>query len=683
MADTDHPEEENDWQKIHYSGDDANKKTKLTRIIDEWRNKATPTDGSKIPHTKQMIQRLIDLDQGALLFYTGRSRRQIMQFFEEKEIPEPLKRYIQHLEEQSKKPHTLDLIIRAILNSSKIDKDMKEYMLAIFQIERARRIRSKSGWDNSNLVIAERIIKSTKSRFRHYFRKDGDYKYEYFDNFDYNNGDKSYFLPIRCLPTFIILQEALCSYRRCNFDETLSFVDEGLAELKNTKSKGRFYAYHLIEWWFYYVRSRVYEGTYELEKYDQTLQKLEQCKKKMQPNMTDYLDQASTIYNLESGQEKYLLLKEYHIGLHLFIYNGPSSKEKSEERMKIIGGSSELNGKLPNRPIGFAKSVDEKLIRAINGFREEEKSNLKALPPNFKFPGLWSRNTSLSVDDYLNKIDKSILCAEVLLNSTSERRDHLLPSILKLVLIDTFTKLRFLFNGLAIALKKKPSNTAPDYNKYKEKIRDLVFLSRGIIKNIVYEDVENIPLADWVSEIEKVLSKVKISSIDDLGYLIGSFIGFEYIGATKDVKIEKNSDRKPPVDRLYRERRTNKLDKIKERLQSDIQSSERKLDITQLSKDVELDYNFVLLLISEHAKLDVDLAEELDEYGEDTTLKAKINAWDDKCRQQNLLQLCVPELDKDSRLIRYSAIPKHSFMTENGKHFSTYRGIVGERNIRS
>lgn len=678
MADTDHPEEENDWQKIHYSGDDANKKTKLTRIIDEWRDKATPTDGSEIPHTKQMIQRLIDMDQGALLFYTGRSRRQIMQFFEEKEIPEPLKRYIQHLEEQSKKPHSLDLIIRAILNSSKIDKDMKEYMLAIFQIERARRIRSKSGWDNSNLMIAERIIKSTKSRFRHYFRKDGDYKYEYFENFDYNNGDKSYFLPIRCLPTFIILQEALCSYRRCNFDETLLFVKEGLAELENTKSKGRFYAYHLIEWWFYYVRSRVYEGTYELEKYDQTLQKLEQCKKKMQPNMTDYLDQASTIYNLESGQEKYLLLKEYHLGLHLFIYNGPSSKEKSKERMKIIGASSELNGKLPKRTIDFDKSVDEKLIRAINGFREEEKGNLKALPPNFKFPGLWSRNTSLSVDDYLNKIDKSILCAEVLLNSTSERRDHLLPSILKLVLVDTFTKLRFLFNGLAIA-KNKQSNTAPDYNKYKEKIRDLVFLSRGIIKNIVYEDVENIPISDWVSQIEEVLSKVKISSIDDLGYLIGSFIGFEYIDAKKSTKNEKSGE----IDRLYRERRNiSKLKKIKEKLQSDIQSSERKLDINQLSKDVELDYNFVLLLISAPANKKF-LSKELDEYGEDTTLKAEINAWNDKYRQQNLLQLCVPDLDKDSRLIRYSAKPEYLFMTENGKHFSTYRGIVGERNIRS
>ena len=683
MADTDYPKKENDWQKIHYSGDDANKKTKLTRIIDEWRIKATSTDGSEIPHTKQIIERLIELDQGALLFYTGRSRRQIKQLFEEKDIPKPLKRYIQHLEEQSKKPHTLDLTIRAILNSSKIDKEMKEYMLAIFQIERARRIRSQSGWNNSNLEIAERIIKSTKNRFRHFFHKDGDYKYEYFDNFDYNKGDKKYFLPIRCLPTFIILQESLCSYRRCHFDATLSFVKEGLEELENTKSKGRFYAYHLIEWWFYYVRSRVYEGTYEIEKYGQTLQKLEQCKMKMRPNVADYLDKVSKINELSAGQEKYLLLKEYHIGLHLFIYNGPSSMEKSEERMKIIGGSSELNGKLPNRPIGFAKSVDEKLIRAINGFREEEKGKLKTLPSNFKFPGLWSRNTSLPVDDYLNKLDKSILCAEVLLNSASERRDHLLPSILKLVLIDTFTKLRFLFNGLAIALKKKPSNTAPDYNKYKEEIRDLVFLSRGIIANKdFYEGAENIPIADWVSQIEEVLSKVKISSIDDLGHLIGSFIGFEYIGAAKQAKNEKNSDK---TDRLYRERRNvSKLKKIKEKLQSDIQSSERKLDINQLSKDVELDYNFLLLLISAPANMKF-LSKELNEYGEDTPLKTEINAWpsDDKYRRQNLLQLCVPDLDKDLRLVRYSAKPICLFMTENGKHFSTYRGIVGERNIRS
>ena len=42
--------------------------------------------------------------------------------------------------------------------------------------------------------------------------------------------------------------------------------------------------------------------------------------------------------------------------------------------MKIIGASSELNGKLPKRTIDFDDSVDEKLIRAINGFREEEKA---------------------------------------------------------------------------------------------------------------------------------------------------------------------------------------------------------------------------------------------------------------------------------------------------------------------
>ncbi len=543
MAGTDYPDEENDWQEIHYSGDDENKKRKLRRILDEWKNKAISKDGSSIPHTYKIIERLIDLDEGALLFYTGRSRRQIKQIWDEKVmdekdgkykqiVPESLKQYIQHLEEQANKPHTLDLIIRAILKSSKIDNDMKEYMLAIFQIERARRIRSKSGWNNNNLEIAERIIKSTKNRFNHYFYKDEDYNYEYFDKFDYNSGDKKYFLPIRCLPTFIILQEALCSYRRSDFEATLSFVDEGLSELKKTKSKGRFYAYHLIEWWFYYVRSRVYEGTYEHEEHLENQKKLEQCKRRMSPSMTVYLDNVSTINESESGQEKYVLLKDYHVGLHLFIYKGPLRKEKSGKRMTDILNSEWGKTFSGQRDIAYKESVDEKLIRAVNGFREEEKGKRKGLPSNFKFPGLWSRNTSLSVDEYLKKLDESILCAEVLLNSASERKDHLLPSILKLVLIDAFTKLRFLLSGLAIIIQEK-SLPVPDYNKYKEKISDLIFLSRGIVKNIQYIGRDQIPIAKWVSQIEDVLSKVKISSIEDLGYLIGSFIGFEYIGGKK------------------------------------------------------------------------------------------------------------------------------------------------------
>ena len=75
------------------------------------------------------------------------------------------------------------------------------------------------------------------------------------------------------------------------------------------------------------------------------------------------------------------------------------------------------------------------------------KGGKKSLPPNFKFQGLWSRTTSLPVKKYIDKttglIPNAILCAEILLISANERRDHLLPSILKLVLIDTFTKLRF------------------------------------------------------------------------------------------------------------------------------------------------------------------------------------------------------------------------------------------------
>ena len=49
MADTDHPEEENDWQKIHYSGDDANKKTKLRELL----------MSGGIKQRQQMVQRFL------------------------------------------------------------------------------------------------------------------------------------------------------------------------------------------------------------------------------------------------------------------------------------------------------------------------------------------------------------------------------------------------------------------------------------------------------------------------------------------------------------------------------------------------------------------------------------------------------------------------------------------------
>ena len=680
MAGANYPKEENDWQKIHYSGDDVDKEAKISRIIYEW----TMIDELLVNkvHTKQMIQYLIDEGHGSLLYYTGRSRRQLSVHKGEEsteKLPNSLQRYIKHLNEQSNSPSTVpDLIVRAILRSQILDKPTKEFMLATFQMERVRRIRSKSASHNNNLEIAESIIRSTKNRFRHYFYNDNEYNFDYFlDKVE----DKQYFLPIRCFPTFMLLQEALCSYRRSNFNATLTYVDNGLEELKKTKKQGKFFLYHLIEWWFYYVQSRVYEGTYERKKYDKTWDELERCKSKLPKNVVGYLEEASEINESESGQEKYRLMKEYHVGLHLFIYNGPSRKEKSSSRISQLDGSEVVPKSITSQRIPFFNSVDEKLIRSVNGFREEDekKGGKKSLPPNFKFQGLWSRTTSLPVKKYIDKttglIPNAILCAEILLNSANERRDHLLPSILKLVLIDTFTKLRFLFNSLDIAKSKKE---VVDYNLYKDQIYDLVYLSRGIIDNIDYDGKEAMPITDWVSQIEEVLSKVKISSIEDLGYLIGSFIGFEYISPTIKTKKEDYSEK---TDRLYRERRYRHLvTKISQKLQSDIDSSEEKLDVSRLSKEVKLDYNFVLFLLS----YDQKLRTKLNEYENESLLRKEVDAWpSNKYRQQYLLQMCVPCLDKDSRLIRFSARPEYLFMTEGDNEFKTYRGIVGERNIRS
>lgn len=663
-----YPKVENDWQNNHYSGEDRDLQLKIERIINEWEKVDQVRVPSKLIHTKKIIQHLIDTGQGSLLFYTGRSRRQIEKKREGLNIPESLNRYIQHLNEQSKNPHTLDLIIRAILNSRKLDKHMKEYMLTIFQIERARRIRSKSGWNNNNLDIAERIILSAKHRFRHSFYEDGKYNYVHFDD---KTEDKQYFIPIRCLPTFIILQEALCSYRRCDFNVTLGLVEEGLNELEKTKSPNRFYAYHLIEWWFYYVQARVYESTYETDEYDQTKEYLRQCETKMHPKMEGYLVAVSVINENQPGQEKYRLLREYHIGLHLFIYNGPSSKEKSEALRKRIEKWDGLPPIIRTQKIRFFDSVDEKLIRAINGFKEEEKGRKKTLPKNFKFHGLWSRSTSLKVNKYLENLDKSILCAEILLISSSERKDHLMPSILTLIMIDVFTKLRFLFNGLVVAQKNERTYPGPDYQKYKERIQDLVTLSHGIIENINYDTKNKIPLAKWISDVEIVLEKVKLSSIEDLGFLVGSFIGFEYIDLTKD----RGKDLQ---NRFFRERRDEKLVlEIKGELKSDI---ERKLTIERLSKKIKLDYIFTLFLISENKQF---LTKELDEYEGASLLKKEINEWSSMNRDRHLLQLCVPKLDEGSGLIRFSAKPECLFMIGNDNNFTTYRGIVGERNIRS
>ena len=101
-------------------------------------------------------------------------------------------------------------------------------------MERVRRIRSKSASNNNNLDIAESIIRSTKNRFRHYFTMIMNIILIIsFDKVE----DKQYFLPIRCFPTFMLLQEALCSYRRSNFNATLNYVKNGLNELEKTKNK--------------------------------------------------------------------------------------------------------------------------------------------------------------------------------------------------------------------------------------------------------------------------------------------------------------------------------------------------------------------------------------------------------------------------------------------------------------
>ncbi len=79
---------------------------------------------------------------------------------------------------------------------------------------------------------------------------------------------------------------------------------------------------------------------------------------------------------------------------------------------------------------------------------------------------------------------------------------------------------------------------------------------------------------------------------------------------------------------------------------------------------------------------DKELTEKLNQYPKGSPLKNDIEKWSSMDTTQYMLQLCVPYLDKDSRLIRYSAEPLCLFLIENGK-FKTYQGIVGERNIKS
>ena len=69
MVGANYPKEENDWQKIHYSGDDIDKEAKISRIIYEW----TMIDKLLVNkvHTKQMIQYLIDEGHGSLLVFAG------------------------------------------------------------------------------------------------------------------------------------------------------------------------------------------------------------------------------------------------------------------------------------------------------------------------------------------------------------------------------------------------------------------------------------------------------------------------------------------------------------------------------------------------------------------------------------------------------------------------------------
>ena len=700
----------NEWREMHYSGEEADKDKRIEKILYEWK-KAVDV---KEYHLVNVIRRVISSKDGLpLLFYTSRNRRAI---YERKDsgtidVPKPLVMFLKYCEAQVKKPYTQDLIIRCVIESDEYDPKEKECLIALFQIERVRRIRSGAHLNNDNLEIAESILKAAISRFKKNVPN-------VIGEVDIKDG--RYFIPIQVLPTFMKLQEGLCAYRKSNHELTLRYVTSGLEELKKCED---FYAQHLIKWWFKYIQFRVYEGTYlhkkafEIAKEQQTI-----LHDHMDDKMRSYISKVSTISEKSQSQETYRLLEEYHTGLHLYIYCGPLEKEKVSGRIKIILDDENVVKYAPKdqnirQLLGYKKShswLNEKLVRATFGFSEghyvtkDGSSKIEThlpLPSHYKIPGLYTRVDNLKFSEYknentlLSRINNMLVFTELQLMAIQERKHHLTSNIITLTMIDFFAKCRMTIHELVRikrswasevgrtepiveedkkrrgketlrAKEKKQTERQNELDRIeptvKKRIEQLVNLALNIINDNEWSENKNSPSVIWLSGIAEILRIIELKN-RNLDSVCGSFIGFEYIGFKEE---------KPP--RLFRANSTRKLNILRDKLKKD---KNKELSIEDIASEIGLDYNFVIWLLHENRNDD-----ELKKYLEDSKIKETIDKWEkDKPMTKFILQLCIPKLDKQTKeFIKFSATPLSLFQTEmkDGKlEFKTYRGIVGERNI--
>jgi hypothetical protein len=176
-------------------------------------------------------------------------------------------------------------------------------------------------------------------------------------------------------------------------------------------------------------------------------------------------------------------------------------------------------------------------------------------------------------------------------------------------------------------------------------------------------------LLQWITKVADIFSKYNESSLDELGELCGSFIGFEFLPMKgRNTTVFRGMAKKTDFEEIWEER-GNKT-------------------VEQISKELELDIGFVYVLASGFIKDE----EDTDELIEDVNSWTEVN--DVQHREGSYVQirnypirLSIPKINKKGRLEKFSSTEIITFRTGMGSEagdrigFRPYRRIIGERNL--
>ena len=424
-----------------------------------------------------------------------------------------LKSFLDHLNKQQQNIFLVDEASKALYASDKYSK--YPAYAGIFQIERVRRIRSKSAPNNNNLNYCMRILDSLETL-----------PFESTDEGDY----EAIYVPFKALEGLINLQKGLCYARSASYEKTLKFAEKTRGNFEMLADGENFQHLKIIfVWWTVVLEEQVYSRCYMWDKVKQLKNKAKQLRIKISQSKKDYLKNIRPEYNPEeqthskifekvvanndelqdSSIEINTFLHAHHLILAEFLLNREEFDIKKKfDKHKIFELFKTTENDI-SRYKQYKSAINQTLLNGIAG---KGRSNL-----NLRLQPLLFDHTTLKSDKLVDRMKTNNATTLSIIQIAKERNNTYLILQLTLIAIDYLVKSQRL---LQIYLrreevrKRKGKKSEREIDKqqvnYHSNMIKLIFkdITETMESKLLETEFKTCELMEWVSHIGDVLREI-------------------------------------------------------------------------------------------------------------------------------------------------------------------------------